>query len=289
MENEIIYVNFDYKGKTTLIQTDKSEKVKDIIPLFCFQNELEIEDLDFFYQNNPIDFEKKFSELNIDENNTITINVSKMEKENLLGNYNFEEINQKKYNGKKYDEITIIYNLIHSQGNGVKIFGNGFVRNNKGKCVIIKDDEKGNEVEYELQDYFYIKDEKDRLKIKLRGIKNITNWSNIFEFCISLISVEECQCLSDAKVENMSCMFYGCTSLNSINGLSNINTSNVLFMDWMFYKCSSLTDLKSLANWNTSNVKDMSNIFFGCSSLNFIPDIQNWDTSKVTSLYNCFG
>ena len=153
MENEIIYVNFDYKGKITLIQTDKSEKVKDIIPLFCIQNELEIEDLDFFYKNNPIDFEKKFFELNIDDNNAITINVSKMEKENLLGNYYFEEKNQEKYNDKKNDEITIIYNLINLEGHEVKIFGNDFVHNNKGKCVIIKDDKKGNEVEYELQGY----------------------------------------------------------------------------------------------------------------------------------------
>ena len=71
--------------------------------------------------------------------------------------------------------------------------------------------------EYELKDKFNIKNYNNRiLKIKLKGIDNVTN---------------------------MSWMFSECSSLSSLPDISKWNTNNVTNMIAMFYKCSSLSSL----------------------------------------------
>ena len=111
----------------------------------------------------------------------------------------------------------------------VKMFGSNFVdNNNKQKCKIIY-----NNIEYELQEYLNDIDKKninDKIIIKLKGIKNITD---------------------------MSYMFGHCESLYSITDLSKWNSAKVTDFSFMFFCCKSLTSLPDLSKWNTSNVNDM--------------------------------
>ena len=94
------------------------------------------------------------------------------------------------------NEVNIIYK-IKDNDRSLRIFGSEFVKNNKYNCQIIYEDK-----EYELNEYFDIPNNiKDELKIKLRGIDDITN---------------------------MSCIFYECSSLLSIPDISKWNTSNVI-------------------------------------------------------------
>ena len=103
MDNESINVIFNYNDEITLIQSEKYDTVKNIIQLFCFKVEADINEIEFIYDDFPLDLEKldkKVSELNIDETNTIIINAHKKEKENFINDYNyfenFNESNKKK-------------------------------------------------------------------------------------------------------------------------------------------------------------------------------------------------
>ena len=120
----------------------------------------------------------------------------------------------------------------------LRIFGNGFVNNNIYKCKIIYEDE-----EYDLTEYIDDIDEyynrNEIIKIKLKGINNITD---------------------------MSDMFNGCSSLSSLPDLSKWNTSNVTDMSSMFEGCRSLSSLPDISKWDFSNVTDMRGMFKGCKS-----------------------
>ena len=136
-------------------------------------------------------------------------------------------------------EISIVYN-IKSEDNDINIFGPYFVKNNKTICKLIIDNK-----EYEITERYNFKDNnKTSLKIKLKGINNITN---------------------------MSDMFYGCSSLSSLPDISKWITNNVTNMSYMFYGCTSLSSLPDISKWNTNNVTNMSGMFDGCSKLTSIP------------------
>ena len=105
---------------------------------------------------------------------------------------------------------------------------------------------------------------------------NVTNMTDMFKECTSLISIPK---IDTSKVTNMSNLFNGCTSLTSIPLL---DTSKVTSMISMFHSCSSLTYIPLL---NTSKVTNMNSIFYNCSSLNSISAL---DTSNVTNMSNMF-
>ena len=138
------------------------------------------------------------------------------------------------------DEIILLYIIKDKE---IQIFGTNFVNNNKNNCKMIIE---GNEME--------LKDKinnitNNKLEIKLKGIKNITN---------------------------MSYMFYECSSLNSLPDISKWNTSNVNDMSGMFRNCSSLNSLPDISKWNTSKAKyNMGGMFDGCSKLSKIPKFNN--------------
>ena len=79
-------------------------------------------------------------------------------------------------------------------------------------------------------------------------------------------------------VTNMSDMFYSCSSLISI---PQLDTSNVTNMDSMF----SATALTAIPQLDTSNVTNMSNMFKSCITLISIPQL---DTSNVTQMGDMF-
>ena len=107
--------------------------------------------------------------------------------------------------------VNIIYNIneYDKEYGYINIFGSEFVENNKNICKMIIDDK-----EYEITEQYNIENYTNyKLKIKLKGILNITN---------------------------MSCMFNGCIFLSSLPDISKWNTSNVKNMNFMFYECNSL-------------------------------------------------
>lgn len=139
---------------------------------------------------------------------------------------------------------------------------------------------------------------------------NITDMSNMFSDCASLISIDlsnfitsnvtnmgrmfnNCSSLTDldvrnfntSNVTNMEGMFRGCRSLTSLD-ISNFNTSNVTNMGVMFSSCSRLTSL-DVSNFNTSSVTSMMYMFSGCHNIESL-DVSNFNTEKVRSMYNMF-
>ena len=135
---------------------------------------------------------------------------------------------------KDISEINIIYDV--NGENNINIFGSIFVENNKNKCKMIIDNE-----EYELADNYNIKsNNNNELKIKLKGINNVTD---------------------------MSYMFDGCSSLLSLPDISKWNTNNVTNMSYMFDGCSSLSSLSDISKWNTNKVANISYMFGGCSNI----------------------
>ena len=137
---------------------------------------------------------------------------------------------------KDLSEINIIYDINGEKE--IKIFGVIFVQNNKNICKMIIDDK-----DYELTNIYKIqRNNNNKLKIKLKGINNITN---------------------------LSCMFYGCTSLSSLPDISKWNTNNVTDMSFMFYNCTSLSSLPDISKWNSNNVTDMIFMFDECPNIVF--------------------
>ena len=143
----------------------------------------------------------------------------------------------------------------------VRLFGNYFVNNNKEKCKIIY-----NNKEYELKEYFNDIDKeynnKNEIKIKLKGINNVTN---------------------------MGTMFLGCDTLSSLSNISNWDTSKVTDMHSMFSGCKILSSLPDISNWDTSKVTDMTCMFRNCNNLSSLPDISKWNISKVTNMNFMFS
>ena len=147
--------------------------------------------------------------------------------------------------------INIIYD-INRQYN-IRIFGLNFVKNNKNICKMIIDNK-----EYEITEKYKVKSKNDnKLKIKLKGIDNVTN---------------------------MSYMFSGYKSLSSLPDISKWNTNKVTDMSFMFNECSKLSSIPDISKWNTNNVTNMRAMFSGCSKLSSLPDISKWNTADVTNI-----
>ena len=86
------------------------------------------------------------------------------------------------YNG----EINIIYD-IKRDDRYINIFGYKFVKNNRNICKMIIDNK-----EYQITEQYNIENYiNNELKIKLKGINNITDMSNMFYECKSLSSLPD--------------------------------------------------------------------------------------------------
>ena len=209
------------------------------------------------------------------------------------------------YNKMINNEINIIYNT--NQEKKISIFGSEFVKNNKNNCTIIFEDK-----EYKLKEEFELNDNynKETLKIKLRGINNVTNMSSLFSICQSLSYLPDLQKWNTKNITNMSFVFAGCKYLESLPDISIWNTSNVTNMSGMFCGCESLKMLPDISKWDTSNVNFMGGIYLEfdnlkntqdydkeslvggifsyCSSLENLPDISKWNINNVTNISGLF-
>ena len=114
--------------------------------------------------------------------------------------------------------------------------------------------------EYKLNEYFNIKDykNKDKLEIKLIGINNIKSIDSMFKECSLLLSLPDFDKLDTTNITSFSYLFYGCSLIKSLPDISKWNTNNVTNMSWMFDNCSSLINLPDISKWNTNNVTNMS-------------------------------
>ena len=102
------------------------------------------------------------------------------------------------------DEITLIYKINNNEKE-IKIFDSTFVQNNKSICKI-----KYNNKETELKEFLNIDSNSEKLKIKLKGIKNITNASKMFYNCKNLISLPDIIKWNLFNLIDKNEMFKGC-------------------------------------------------------------------------------
>ena len=114
-------------------------------------------------------------------------------------------INKNNNSDNYIDEIKIKYKITEEEN--IRIFGDEFVNNNKHLCKIII-----NGKEEELCPFYNTKNinlKNDKiLRIKLKGINNITNMSYMFCFCDSLIEVDLSK-INISKVIYLSNLFCG--------------------------------------------------------------------------------
>ena len=190
----------------------------------------------------------------------------------------------------KLNEMTIIYNIKNK--NEIKLFGREFIKNNKNNCKIIIENKEQDIIEY-LVINEKIKN-KEKLEIKLKEIKTITNMSHMFgddknDGCDELLSLPDIDKWDMKNVTNMSYIFSFCKSLSSLPDISKWNISNVKDMSGMFKFCKSLLSLPDISKWDTKNVINISNMFCGCTSLLKLPDISKWNTENVTDMNSMFN
>ena len=232
-------------------------------------------------QNN---FENKHK-LNQDINKNIIPNKVLNNNHQLQNQNNNKNNKQQLSNNQNNNNDEIIYKP--NKGGKVRIFGEYFVNNNKIQCKIIY-----NSKEYELKEYFNDIDKeynnKDEIKIKLKGISKVTNMRYMFYNCNTLYSLPDISKWNTYNVTDMSCMFSDCNKLSSLPDISKWDTSNVTNMNSIFYYCNALTSLPDISKWNTSKVTNMNSLFSNCISLTSLPDLSKWDTSKVTNMRAMF-
>ena len=169
------------------------------------------------------------------------------------------------YQKMNIDEINIIYNIKNLKE--VQLFNSNFIKRNKNNLKLIID---GKEQDL-IGIYKLVNNNKDILKVKLKGITTVTDMSYIFRDCSSLISLPDISKWDTINVTDMSYIFSDCSTLIYLPDISKWNTINVTDMILMFYGCSSLTSLPDIYKWNTTNVTEMGCMFDGCKSSLNIP------------------
>ena len=182
------------------------------------------------------------------------------------------------YNEVNKNEIDLIYNITKDH-DIIKIFGENFVENNKDLCKIIHEN-----TQYDLNEYFEcVNYNSDTLKIKLKGINNVSNLESMFEECSELSCLSDFSNFDTTYAINMRYLFSGC-EFEQLPDISKFNTSNVINMDEMFSSCALLKTLPDISNWNTSKVAQMGGMFKDCLCLTSLPDISKWDITYAIKM-----
>lgn len=123
-------------------------------------------------------------------------------------------------------------------------------------------------------------------------IIDVEQWGNInwqsmesaFSSC-SKLNISATDIPNFTNVSDMSNMFVGCSSLIGNSSINNWDISRVTNLSATFSGCTNFN--QPIGNWNTGNVKHMGTLFF--MAKNFNQDIGNWDTSKVESMAAMFN
>ena len=109
------------------------------------------------------------------------------------------------YNEIYKNEIDLVYNIPNDE-NEVNIFGSEFVKNNKDLFKIIHENK-----EYDLTKNFDCKNTNDNLlKIKLKGINNVTILNDMFIWCSELSDLSDFSNWDTTFVCSMRGLFQFC-------------------------------------------------------------------------------
>ena len=257
------------------------------------QNKLKINEIDSIIKDSNINnqFKNIFLLYNKLKNNNIENIFEKTDEKsentiNINENINIGKIIEEKNKIDESNNITLIYKIKEKETK-IHIFGKMFVKNNKKECKFLCEGKL-----YDLNEYFDLSNydkTKDILLIKLIGVNNIKNMTEMFYQCSSLLCFLEVNKWNTSKVYDMSFMFYNCISLVLLPNISNWNISNVKDMSYMFYNCKSLSSLPDISKWDVSKVKDMSWMFYKCKLLKSLPDLSKWDIKGKRDMTNIFG
>jgi len=257
------------------------------------ENKLKVNEIDSIINDNNINnqFNNIFILYNKLKNNNIEnlFKITEKKNENIINineNINIGKIIEEKNKIDESNNITLIYKIKEKQTR-INIFGKMFVKNNKNECKFLCEGKL-----YDLNEFFDLSNydkTKGILLIKLIGVNNIENMTEMFYQCSSLLGLLEVNNWNTSKVFDMSFMFYKCFSLILLPIISNWDTSNVKDMSYMFFYCKSLSSLPDISKWDVSNVKDMSWMFYYCKLLKSLPDLSKWDIKSKRDMTNIFG
>jgi surface protein len=237
---------FDLNGEKTIIESNKEEVIRNICEIFAKKISKSIDDFDFFYEENVIDYKLTLEEI---------LNSSDKIKNKIL--IIVKHKNNSNINEEEFGSITLIYKKIQNEPK-IKLFGKDFVKNNEKNCNIIF---KG--ATYSLQEVFNVPNNYnigDEIIIILSGINKITNIDYMF-FHTEFFSSPDMHKWNTKNITSMSNVFYGLSTLTTLPDISNWDISNVTNISGFFYECSSLESLPDISKWNTETVIDMSYMF----------------------------
>ena len=208
-------------------------------------------------------------------------------------------------------EVILMLEIVFMHNSESKrIFGDGFVKNNKEKCKLIYNgDEK------ELKEYYQEFDNKDFIKFKLKFNNNTINMSHMFDRCKNIISIKfeentnEIDIGSNNNSINNSQVNF--TLENNPNSLSSSQNKELFYNNETELCKGIVSSIFSTAKANNSNnvssesnlliknssisfiskiiVTNMREMFSGCNSLKSLPDISKWNTSNVKYMNSMFS
>ena len=206
-----------------------------------------------------------------------------------------------KINLQDYIIFQLVYRGVYERK--IKILGYAFVEKNKDKCKIIY-----NEKEYELTEYFYVKNHNHEfeIEIQLKINNSITNIKQMFKDCETLLYVRDISNLNNYN--NLNESFDESCSYNYIDESNNVSEekdeeNNNFYNDSItissIHNNSIISELrgmnKLIDNLDIQPKKIFNNIIYihsifeGCSSLISIPDLSKWDTKYVINMKSLFN
>ena len=200
---------------------------------------------------------------------------------------NLENIFDFKSNCKDYKDKNKLIIEYKGQGEkeGISLFGNQFILNNKDKIKVFI-----NQKEYKIEKGKYnIGDEKIIVMLVEKEKGEIEDMSYLFFKCTNIKSLIDGDKWDTSNVKYINNLFDECSSLEILSGISNWNIKNVTNMSGLFRKCLGLKCLPDISKWKTKNVTNMSDLFNGCSSLKDLPDISNWTTESLIDMRGIFS
>ena len=206
--------------------------------------------------------------------------------EKVIKSFPMDEIDDEKNN----NEQGLLLDYIMMQGEtSIRIFGEQFVKNNKGICKYknIDMDEEFKEVS-EFYNTVVPFNQHVKLRVKLIGIKNIKNFAHMCDGCDHLFEVGNIDILNENDLTDISYMFNGCEALTKFGDISKFKTDNITNMEGFFCKCNSLNSCPDISNWNIEKVTSIAKFFYECVNLTSLPDISKWNTKNVEKIEQIF-
>ena len=293
---KLIYRNKKYKLKENFEDIDINYNHKDLIKLkFIMLNNIIDTSYMFFNCNSLISLSDSHNHRTDKNKNIINMKYMLCGCKSLQNLPNFYLLNLIQNN--IIFELT--YKVDEKNKNKLKILGDSFIKYNKDKVIIIY-----NNYELELKEYYndINNNQGDKIKILLCLDKNINSLFDLFDDCVSLISIEYFKTnIESNDIENESNSisldfindsyneYFSLCESDKFSNISNINnnlfyfSSSISNMSSNTLKCISQPDISIF-----SKVKRMGSMFNGCKSLISLPDMSNWNTSNVWDMRYMF-